>query len=152
MEQKPIYAISAIVAALFLSGVVTMVIPHVMACIPAPGEGYACMSTQQHATIQPVTCYWSHPGFGCDYCSNNDCSNAFVATPHIQTVDSCNGIGNCNGSPGGGGGNSGGGDNGDNGNNAFVQHPTTQQIAYTQVDDGCNGHWAFSFPPRCLNN
>ena len=36
--------------------------------------------------------------------------NAFVATPHIQTVDSCNGIGNCNGSPGGGSGNSGGGD------------------------------------------
>ena len=45
MEQKPLYAISAIVGALFLSGVVTMAIgvPHVMACIPAPGEGYACM-------------------------------------------------------------------------------------------------------------
>ena len=40
MEQKPIYAISAVVAALFLSAVVTMAIPHVMACIPAPGEGY----------------------------------------------------------------------------------------------------------------
>jgi hypothetical protein len=150
MEQKP-YAIIAIVAELFLSGVVTMAIgvPHVMACIPAPGEGYACMSTQQHATIQPVKCVWSHPGFGCDYCTNDDCGSAFVTTPHIQTVDSCNGIGNCNGSPGGGSGNSGGGDNGDN---AFVQHPTTQQIAYTQVDDGCNGHWAFSFPPRCLSN
>ena len=149
MEQKPIYAISAIVSALFLSSVVTMAIPHVMACIPAPGEGYACMSTQEHATTQPVKCIWSKPGFGCDYCTNDDCSSAFVATPHIQTVDSCNGIGNCNGSPGGGSGNTGGGDSSDN---AFVQHPTTQQIAYTRVDDGCNGHWAFSFPPRCLNN
>ena len=36
--------------------------------------------------------------------------------------------------------------------NAFVQHPTTQQITYTQVDDGCSGHWAFSFPPRCLGS
>ena len=144
MERKSIYAISAIVAALFLSCGVTMAVPHVMACIPAPGEGYACMSTQQ-----PVKCVWSHPGFGCDYCTNNDCSNAFVATPHIQTVDSCNGIGNCNGSPGGGSGNSGGGDSSDN---AFVQHPTTQQIAYTEVDDGCNGHWTFSFSPRCLSN
>src|SRR5215469_6670260 len=147
MDQKPIYAISAIVAALFLSGVVTMAIPNVMACIPAPGEGYACMNTQQHATIQPVKCVWSHPGFGCDYCTNDDCSSAFVTTPHIQKVDSCNRIGNCNGSPGGGSGNSGGGDS-----SAFVQHSTTQQIAYTQVDDGCSGHWAFSFPPRCLSN
>ena len=146
MEQKTIYAIT-IVAALFLSGVVTMAIPQVMACIPAPGEGYACMSTQQHAIIQPVKCVWSHPGFGCDYCTNDDCSSAFIASPHIQKVDSCNGIGNCNGSPGGGSGNSGGGDS-----SAFVQLPTTQQIAYTQVDDGCNGHWAFSFPPRCLSN
>jgi hypothetical protein len=131
-NKNLLYAISAIVAALFLSG-----------------EGYACMSTQQYATIQPVKCVWSHSGFGCDYCTNDDCSNAFVATPHIQKVDSCNGIGNCNGSPGGGSGNSGGGDNSDN---AFVQQPTTQQVAYTRLDDGCNGHWTFSFPPRCLNN
>jgi hypothetical protein len=149
MERKSIYAISAIVTALFLSGVVTMAVPQVMACIPAPGEGYACMSTQQHGTIQQVKCIWSHPGFGCDYCTNNDCSNAFLATPHIQTVDSCNGIGNCNGSPGGGSGNSGGEDSSDN---AFVQHRTTQQIAFIQVEDGCSGHWAFSFPPRCLSN
>jgi hypothetical protein len=54
--------------------------------------------------------------------SNNDCSNAFVATPQIQTVDSCNGIGNCNGSPGGGSGNSGGGDNGDKHLCSTLQH------------------------------
>ena len=65
----------------------------------------------------------------------------------VSFFTSCNGIGNCNGSPGGGSGNSGGGDS-----SAFVQHPTTQQIAYTQVDDSCSGHWAFSFPPRCLSN
>jgi hypothetical protein len=70
MEQKPICTICPIVAALFLSGVVPMAIPHVMACIPAPGEGYACMSTQQHATIQSVhgwACHrYSDGGFFCD--------------------------------------------------------------------------------------
>ena len=42
----------------------------------------------------------------------------------------------------GGSGNSGGGDSSDN---AFVQHPTTKQIAFIQVDDGCSGLWAFHF-------
>jgi hypothetical protein len=155
MEQKPIYKICAIVAAVFLSSVVTMGIgiPYVMACIPAPGEGYACMSGQHHATIQLAhgwACHrYSDGGFFCDPIYPFGYTQS--QQPQIQSVDDgdnsgnhCSGIGNCWGF-GPGSGNNGNGD-------AFVQHPTTQQIAFIQVDDGCSGHWAFSSPPRCLSD
>ncbi|MFY9871617.1 MAG: hypothetical protein WAK17_18025 [Candidatus Nitrosopolaris sp.] len=99
MGQKPIYVIVAIAVALLFTGVVT-----------SGTVKYARAAYTQHAIINPLKCIWSKPGFGCDYCTDNDCSNAFVVTPHIQ------------------------------------------QVAFFPVDDGCNGHWAFSFPARCLPN
>ena len=124
--QKPKYVIMAAVATLFFAGVVTSG-GHVRA-----DDGWGAYDSNGN-----WHCVWQWDSNGHKVCE------AYIQQPHIQQVSQWA----CHDDP----------NSSDHSCHRIYpfsseQQPHVQEVAFFPVDDGCNGHWAFSFPPKCLNN